>query len=231
MTDERTLAFLQELERADSAAAATLAELDELAVGVERAGSRAAELAARLASLPGERRAAQTATDDAEAELEERRAAHTRAEGALADAERGRDRERVARARREEVRARDLASTAERRLASARAEEGRLVAEEEAIGGEAGDVVARAAELAAALRKRPGLADAAGEPPAGGLASIADWATDARAALFVARGRLAAEREALIRQANELGTLVLGEPLGASSAASIARRVADLGGR
>ena len=56
-------------------------------------------------------------------------------------------------------------------------------------------------------------------------ADLATWATEARAALFVARGRLAAERDAVIRQANELAALVLGEPLSVQSAGLVARRV------
>ncbi|MDQ3857803.1 MAG: hypothetical protein M3327_05050, partial [Actinomycetota bacterium] len=70
-----------------------------------------------------------------------------------------------------------------------------------------------------------GLGSAAGAEAGPTLADVARWATEARAALFVARGRLAAEREALIRQANELGTVVLGEPLASQSAALVARRV------
>ena len=52
-----------------------------------------------------------------------------------------------------------------------------------------------------------------------------EWAGRARAALFVARGGLAAERDAVVRQANELGALVLGEPLTAGGPASVARRI------
>jgi hypothetical protein len=47
----------------------------------------------------------------------------------------------------------------------------------------------------------------------------------ARASLFVARGQVAAEREAVIRQANELGAVALGEPLTSASAAVVTRRV------
>jgi hypothetical protein len=75
------------------------------------------------------------------------------------------------------------------------------------------------------LRERPALAAASGTPPTEDLAAVARWATDARAALFVARGQLAAQREQLIRQANELAAAVLGEPVTAWSAAAAARRV------
>ena len=51
------------------------------------------------------------------------------------------------------------------------------------------------------------------------------WSEIARASLFVARGQLSAEREAVIRQANELGALALGEPLSAMGTGALARRV------
>jgi hypothetical protein len=54
---------------------------------------------------------------------------------------------------------------------------------------------------------------------------VAEWGTRARAALLVARGQVAAERDAVVRQAAELGALLLGEALPATSAAGVARRV------
>lgn len=231
MTDERTLAFLHELERADEAAAAMLAELDDLAAEVERVREEAAKLADRLERLPGERVAAQAAREQAEAVAAERREAHRAAEAELADAEQRRDEARIAAARRDELRARDLFHSAERRLERARAEEERLDGEEPAVREAAGKLAERARALAAALAERPALADVASPPDGATPADLAGWATEARAALFVARGRLAAEREAVIRQANELGALILGEPLTAQSAALVARRVAERGDR
>jgi hypothetical protein len=50
--------------------------------------------------------------------------------------------------------------------------------------------------------------------------------------LLVARSQLAAERDAVLRQANELGAVLLGEALPPTSAAAVARRVeAELGER
>ena len=74
---------------------------------------------------------------------------------------------------------------------------------------------AHARELAAELRGRPRIADDAGKEPRPGLDGVEAWSEIARASLFVARGQLSAEREAVIRQANELGALALGEPLSA----------------
>ena len=99
--------------------------------------------------------------------------------------------------------------------------------EAEAAQRDAAALAARAKELAETLAGQPGI-----EPPDGEtLEELAAWATQVRASLFVARARLAAEREAVIRQANELGSAVLGEPLVAQSAALVARRVEESQGR
>ena len=54
---------------------------------------------------------------------------------------------------------------------------------------------------------------------------MAAWVDTAQAALLVAHSQAAAERDAVIRQANELGSAVLGEPLGSASVAVLTRRV------
>jgi len=216
--DERTRAFLRELEKADAEAGAALARLDELSREVERLGAEATTLSLRLARLPAERAAAEAAKAEVEREVEERRAEH-------ANAARGSEDE--AAARRDEVRARDLLHSAERRAAAAEAEERRLIEEAEAAERDAAALAARAREIAETLAGQPGI-----EPPDGeSLEELAAWATQVRASLFVARARLAAEREAVIRQANELGSAVLGEPLVAQSAALVARRVEESEGR
>lgn len=227
MTDERTLAFLRDLARTDEAAAAALGELDALARETDDVRARAAGLEAFLARLPDERERVRTALEVARADLESRRAGLADAQAELAEAEKRRDAERLGGARRAEQRARDLVRMAERRLAAVTDESERLEAEADAAARESDAVVARAGEVAAALRGRPSLAEGAGEAPAGGLREVAHWATNARATLFVARGRLASEREAVIRQANEVGAAFLGEPLAAQSAALVARRVEE----
>ena len=228
MTDERALAFLHELERADEAAAAVLADLDELARDVDSVRRRAVELEALEIRLPAERERAHAAVASAERELEGQRRALVAAETELREMESGGDAAGRSAARRAATRARDRASVTERRLAAALTEAGRLGSEAERAAREETDVCERARELARTLAERPGLAEQVGGSPAPGLAGAAEWASGARAALFVARGALAREREELIRQANELGALVLGEPLTASSAALVARRVERL---
>ena len=83
----------------------------------------------------------------------------------------------------------------------------------------------RAARLADDLRDRPRIAETAGAFSGRELADVAEWAGTARAALFVARASLTADREALIRQANELAAVVLGEGVLVGGAAEVARRV------
>ena len=135
------------------------------------------------------------------------------------------DAERAAAARRAHVRAGDALHVAERRAAAA-AES--LAAFEErvaAAGREAPEVEREAAVIAESLRGRPRVADEAGRVPRAGLDGVVEWTATARAALFVARTAAATEREAVIRQANELGSAILGEPLVASSTTVVANRV------
>ncbi|MDQ3857229.1 MAG: hypothetical protein M3327_02085, partial [Actinomycetota bacterium] len=76
MTDERAIAFLRELARADEAAAATLRELDELEAEARRIGERALALDARLRELPAAHESARRARGEAQGELVRRREAH-----------------------------------------------------------------------------------------------------------------------------------------------------------
>jgi hypothetical protein len=216
VTDERTLAYLQELAEADEAAAAELAELDQEAAEAERIGAEANALRERLARLPAEREKGRAAREEAEREAEERRQEHEAAVKALAEVEGDKHAERVAAARRDELRTRDLAHAAERRLEAARAEVERLDREE-------AEDRERSSPLAEEARA---LGEATGHPlQSEDLYGIADWATETRAALAVARAGLRSQREALIRQASELGSVLLGEPVLAETPAEVARRL------
>lgn len=222
---DRRLAFIRELEQADEVVAAVLTELDELYAACEGVRKRALELEAFFVRLPAEHAAAARGGEEARAGLDESRAAAGRAADEVRAAEAAGDDERLAAARRFHVRARDAVHSGERLLREAEEHSARLEAQADAAGDEAQVLARRARELAAALAERPRLAAEAGAPPEEGLVGIAEWGTRARAALLVARGQLAGEREAVVRQANELGALVLGEPLTATSAAGVVRRV------
>jgi hypothetical protein len=218
---ERLLAVLRELERADEEIGAALTALDELAAELADIRARAQELQAFAARFPGER-------DRWHSRIERTKADVADAERVLAEAE---ESLRIAQpdAQREAelfvVRARDRVSVAERRATEAEKAAADLEnrAAEAAIEGEA--VHTRAGKLAAELRGRPRIAEDAGKVPGVGLDGVEAWGEVARAALFVARGQLAAERDGVIRQANEIGALALGEPLTAMSTGTVARRV------
>lgn len=224
MADGR-VELLHELERADEAAAAELAEMDQLFADVLELRTRALELREFFERLPEDRAAAARAAEEAVRMLAEARAAAERAAEAFARAEADADPERLAEARRFEVRARDALHMAERRAESARAQMTELEARAGAAERETAALEARARELSSLLQPRPRLAAETVGESAPGASGVAEWATRARAALLVARSQVAAEREAVVRQANELGALVFGEALPPLGAAAVTRRV------
>ncbi len=65
------------------------------------------------------------------------------------------------------------------------------------------------------------------EPPEPGLSGLAEWGARAHAALVVARGGLEAERERIVREANELASSVLGEPLYTARVAQVRKRLEE----
>lgn len=228
MPDERVLSFARELEERDAGLAASIAELSELERELESLRLRAAEVHALLGRLPAEREAAAAEVASARDELAAREQALRDAEAALAAAEGGRHEEAVAAARRGLVRARDAVSSAERKLA--RAEEAATEVERagDVAGREAPELEARARELAARMRGVARVARAGADDPEPTLAGVVAWAARARATVFVARSGLESERDRVVREANELGASVLGEPLAATSVALVRRRLEEL---
>jgi hypothetical protein len=215
---------LHELVRADEQHAATLAELDALAARVDEAGAGAGHVAALLERAPAEGERLGAEVEEAERDVAERAGALRDAEAELERVAGGRDREREQAARREVVRARDALSMGEKRLESARKAVSEHERRVEEARRQAPELERQAARLADELCGRPRLAPDAGRAPAPGLAGVTAWASSARAALAVARGGAAAERDAIVRQANELASAVLGEPQAAASAAAVAAR-------
>jgi len=218
---EGPLAVLRELERADEEIGAELAELDGLAAELEQIRAKAQELQAFAARLPGERERRLGEVERAQAEAAE-------ADRILAEAEESVRRAKPDGAREAElfaVRARDRVSVAGRRAAEAGKAAGDLEDQASEVTVEGHTLHARARKLAADLRGRPRIAEDAGKGPGAGLDGVEAWGEACRAALFVARGQLAAEQDAVIRQANEIGALALGEPLTAMGTGALARRV------
>ena len=222
MPDDR-LELLRELERADEAVAAELAEVDELYAAVEELRGGALELTELLASLPERQAAAAGAVREAELGVAEARATAESAATALAQA----GEEQLADARRRELAARDSLQVAERRAAAARAGSAELEARAETAESEIRTLKTRAADVAEALARRPRLAGEAVGGPGPGTAGVSEWGTRARAALLVARSQLAAERDGIVRQAHELAAVVLGEALPPLGAREVVRQVEE----
>jgi hypothetical protein len=219
---ERVLAQLRELEEEDARKGALFEELHTLLERVRTVQGTAFGVQVTQAELPANRKRAQEALHRAEEE------AHA-AQAALAEAEEGvRSVGKAGKRNAElfEIRARDRLSVAERRLAEAEAEVEAVERKGRLLDGLTVKLLADGSSLAASLRNRPRVAEGAGvEPAPTGLDGLLEWAEGARAALFVARGQVAAEREAVIRQANELGSAALAEPLGSVGVAVVTRRV------
>jgi hypothetical protein len=202
-----------------------LSELDELYAAVEAVRGRALDVEAFLAQLPVERAAAAAGVEETARGLRQAEETAGAAAVQLQEAEADGNAERIAAARRFAVRAQDAASTAARLAAEADVAASRLEKRAAAAEEESSALETRGRELAVALRGRTRLAADVGSEPAAGLEGVSEWAGRARAALLVARTALSTERDAVIRQANELAALVLGEPLGAAGTAVVARRL------
>ena len=83
----------------------------------------------------------------------------------------------------------------------------------------------RVAELAATLRERPRISQTVAAASLEGLGAVSDWGVSVRAALAVAWSGAASERDGALRQANELGTAILGESVITTSAAAVVARL------
>jgi chromosome segregation ATPase len=185
------LDVVRELERRDAAAATAIEGASSVERSLEDLRTRAAAVAEALARVPGERE----------------RATVARAEAARAVDAAGA--ELAAAGQEEATAARRQLELAEARLADAEAAVAAVEREGSAAEAERAQVdqAARvAADRLAALDRVHEV-----EPPAPGLAGALDWASRARAAVFVVRSGLEQERERLVREAEELGLALLGE--------------------
>ena len=223
MPDERTLAFLAELERADTEVAELLAELDGLAAEVDALRLRAVEVEALLVRLPAERER----LGGGRVEAARRVSVPGRACGGereLEAAERDGDPRVGSRPGVIWCAAAWTPSMAERGATRQTPSSRASSPTPQAPSGRS------PSSWSVPLAWRTISATAPGSPrrpefSGRELADVAEWAGTARAALFVARASLTADREALIRQANELAAVVLGEGVLAGGAAEVARRV------
>lgn len=223
------LALAVDLERRDAAAAAALEQLGGLARRADELGERATEVHAFLDAYPG--RLADL--DRLAAEARDERAA---ADAELADADQAVAAAEKAGRRREEVRreaARRLAR-AEQNAADAAARVEWLATEADRLRAAEADALASVPELVEDARavsrdvtSLPRVSASGREAPEGTLEALPDWAARVHAALFVVRSQLESERERVVREANELGTSVLGEQTAGASVSLVRRRLEE----
>jgi chromosome segregation ATPase len=223
--DDRSIAFARGLEERDATLAAAISDVDDLQRATEDVRRRADEVAASLAAVPGRREIAAAAVERARDELEARRPGVVRAERELEDSERSGDADRREAARRALERARDTLALAEHRLARAQDEVADVDRDEQEARAEATALEERARALSEQVQAHPRVSRQGAEPPRHGLDGTIAWASQARAALWVVRSGLDDERERVVREANELGASVLGEPLAATSVAAVRERL------
>jgi hypothetical protein len=200
------LEYVRELEGRDEAIAASLETLASLRSRTRGLGAEAVRLRAVLILLPRERTVAASAIERGEADVEARRLALAEAEEAAAHGRRDREAREAA----VEL-ARRAVARAQEELGSARQRAEALAGAHEVAEREAAAVEAAAAALARELVAAPRLASRTPQAPEAGLAGVAEWATRADGALLLARSGLDDEREAVVREANELAASVLGE--------------------
>ncbi|MDX6504256.1 MAG: hypothetical protein QOE29_1381 [Gaiellaceae bacterium] len=204
-------ALQDELARQDSEVAAALAQIETLMDASAQLAAREATISAFLATWPEERSHRDTELAHALDELS--RALHEleQSAAALAAAEHARDQTRLKAARRHHEHALGARQVAEQHQARLRARVSALAAEREATLLERDLLLGQAQRLAEDLHAAPRLSARAGFPIEQ-LDALPEWASSVRAALLVARSGLAAEREALLRQAAELAATATAPP-------------------
>ncbi len=228
---DRALDYLAELEREDARIAGEMSTLDELAGRAEAVRSRAGELSDFLGRLPHERARVGDEVSQAERDVAEAESAHEQAQAELTVAEGESNEERLASARRFERRTRDILAVAKRKRDQARETEQDLDRKAADVMDEVPVLVGRAERLSQELSSSARVSAELAEGSPGSLADVGPWGRQAQAAILVARAGLATEQDSIVRQANEIGSAVLGESMGAASASTVARRVESASGR
>ena len=201
--DDRALSELRDLARHDAELAARADDLrarDEEANGLRRRAETIDAFFATFAEEDARRRAAVAA---ALRELAGRRDELEQAEATL---RRSRDEDARIHAQRAVDRAHDHIAIAAKNLARAEDDDAELEREAVELTDELAEVERRSG---AGVR---------------GARALIDWASHEHAELFVAAGQIDVQRERVIREANELATMLLGEPTyGATVAQALAR--------
>jgi chromosome segregation ATPase len=213
--DERALAELNHLGDRDDALASSAGQVLELEAAVARIRARAEAIDGFFAAHPDEQARLKAAIDAAAAALERRRDELTTAESDLGAARTEDEREHAEKA---VARAVDHLALAESGLLRARTEA-------DAHESEAAKLPAELTALEAEARGLTASAHLPELPPAPGARELADWSARSHADLFVALSQIDTQRERIIREANELASMLLGEATYGSTVAQALRRV------
>jgi hypothetical protein len=204
--DERAVNELRRLAALDGELTERASALRGLDASVAALRGRAEAIGAFFAAYPEEQTRRGAELTDARDELQRRREELAEAQQSLAEAH---DDEARIHAEHAVVRALDHIAVAQGRSARAQSASDELEQDATALPRELEQLHIRA-------RAVPGV------PPPGG--SLVEWASHAHAELFVAAGQIDVQRERVIREANELATMLLGEPTyGATVAQALAR--------
>ncbi len=217
------LELAADLERRDVAVAAEIDRARTLADGAKEIAARAEAIGALVGRAPAEH----AAMDRAEAEaVALRSVADADCAAAVARLEAaGRKGHDVADAQRDhgqaQVAARDAAARVDR-ITCTRAT---LVKSERAARADVSNLIAEAQAIAGQLADLPRVSTSGRVSPEPTLDGLSEWAARVHVALLVVRGQLDVERDRLVREANELGSVVLGEELAGNSVARVGRQV------
>jgi chromosome segregation ATPase len=222
MTDvnERAVADLRSLARDDEHLAAESERLHELDGQVTALREKAEAIKAFFAAYSHEETRRREDLTDAEAELARRRAELQVAEAQLASAAGDEAREHAEHA---VERGRDHVAVAEAAVERARAAAAELERDASRLPGEVPELEEWARAISTEVRDVP--------PVPEGPRELVEWASHAHAELFVAAGQLDAQRDRVIREANELATMLLGEPTYGSTPAQLEQRIGPLAGQ
>jgi chromosome segregation ATPase len=217
--DERALHELKALAARDARLADDAERVHELDAQIRALRVRAEAIDAFFAAYPEEERRRRELADTARLELAERRTELAHAEAELETAhDEARERAQSA-----VTRARDHVAVAEAALARETAAIAELERDASSLPEEVALLEERARVVAHEVPDRPA-------PPAG-VRELVEWASHAHAELFVAAGQLDAQRERVIREANELATMLLGEPTYGSTVEQLTERLLPLAGQ
>jgi hypothetical protein len=219
------LELAADLERRDAEVAAEIDRVGRLGDAAREIGSRTQAISSLLETAPVERASLDRAEAEARTHLSEADADLASAGAALEDARRRGD---LVDAQRSHEHAQTAARDAAARVTRIACTRETLEASEQAARADVPNLVAAANRIAGELAGLSRISSSGRALPESSLGGVAAWAARVHVALLVARSQLDGERDRLVRDANELGSVVLGEQLAGNSVELVGRRVRAL---